>query len=307
MTNFPSFFLFKAALRMILLLFCCFLPLLSAAQELVADVTVDRSRISSTSLNHLDNFEDELESYINEYSWTDDAFEPHERIGVDIRITLMSVDDNYNFEANIVVRSRRPIYNTLQQTPVFLFNDEDWVFNYTPNRAFLHDELRFDDLTSVIDFYAFIVIGFDYDTFSDLGGSRYFSEAQNIVSLAQSASSPGWSRSGSRRNRAQLVRDLLASNYSGLRSALYRYHRQGIDLFLDDPEEARSRIIDALEQIERAKQTASNNLLFDIFFDVKYRELVTIFEDAPAAVRLEAYNILSGIDQSHLSAYDALR
>src|SRR6056297_592877 len=105
------------------------------AQEINADVTVDRSQISSTSLNYLDNLAEELEVYINEYDWIDANFREQERIGVDLQITLLSVDNNYNFEAQIVIRSRRPIFNTTQETALFLFNDEDWAFNYTPNRA----------------------------------------------------------------------------------------------------------------------------------------------------------------------------
>lgn len=277
------------------------------AQELNAEVTIDRSRISNRSLPHLGNMKSELESYMNEYRWTDVSFETHERIGVDIRITLMSADDNFNFEANLVIRSRRPIYNSVQQTQLFIINDENWIFNYTPNRGFIHDQLLFDDLTSVIDFYAYIIIGYDFDSFSELGGTPYFSEAQNIVSLAQGSSSPGWSRSGSRRNREQLVRNLLNPSYDGLRRAIYRYHRQGLDRFVTDPAEARQQILRSLDQIRRAKQSASSNMLFDIFFNAKYRELVTVFQDAPASVRLEAYDLLSRIDQSHLSEYEKLR
>lgn len=305
--NLPSDLIIKAASLAILLFCSCLLADQTSAQELEAEVTVDRSRINNTSLNYLDNFNSELESYINEYDWTDADFAPHERIGVNIQITLMSVDDSYNFEANIVIRSRRPIYNTLQQTPVFIFNDEDWTFNYTPNRGFIHDELEFDALTSLIDFYAYIILGFDSDTFSELGGTSYFSEAQNIVSLAQTYSSSGWSRTNNRRNRAQLTTDLLSSSYSGLRRAVYRYHISGLDQFLMEPDKARGQILQALDQIRQARQTTSSNLLFDIFFNAKYRELVSIFEDAPAPIRLDAYNILSRLDPGHLNTYDQLR
>lgn len=277
------------------------------AQELEADVTVDHSRISNTSFDHLDNLAGDLESYINEYEWTGDRFNPLERIGVDIQITIMGADDSYNFDANIVIRSRRPIYNTMQETPIFIFNDENWSFNYTPNRGFVHDEMQFDALTSLIDFYAYVIIGYDYDTFSELGGTPYFSEAQNIVSIAQVTTSAGWSRSSARRNRAQLISDLLNPNYSELRRATYHYHRLGLDQFIDNPEEARAQILQALKQVQEARRIASNNMLFDIFFDTKYREIVSIFVDAPTTTRLDAYNILSSIDPGHLTEYNKLR
>ncbi|MGD8427679.1 MAG: DUF4835 family protein [Balneolaceae bacterium] len=277
-------------------------------QEIDANVTVDRSQINRTSLNFLDNLAQQLETYINEYDWVTPNFRKEERIGVDIQITLMSVDDNFNFEAQLVIRSRRPIYNSIQETALFFFNDENWTFNYTPNRSLVHDDLQFDDLTSVIDFYAYVILGYDFDSFERLGGTPYFSDAQNVVSLAQTASSSGWSRTGNnRRNRAQLVADLLSTNYELYRTAIYQYHRLGLDTFIDNPEQSRQQVIAALTNIQEAQRSTSNNLLFDIFFNAKYRELVSIFEDADPQVRLEAFNLLSQIDQSHLSEYRKLQ
>lgn len=278
------------------------------AQDIDAHVTLDRSQVNSTSLNFLDNFPQQLETYINQYDWIDANFQKEERIGVDIQITLTSADNNYNFEAQVVIRSRRPIYNTTQETALFFFNDEDWSFNYTPNRSLVHDELQFDDLTSLIDFYAYIVLGYDFDSFQPLGGTPYFSEAQNIVSLAQTTSAPGWARSSNnRRNRAQLVSNLLDTNYETFRRAVYQYHRQGLDTFVDDPQESRQQVIQALQKIQEAQRNTSNSLLFDTFFNAKYREIVSIFEDADPQTRLDAFNLLSDIDQSHLSEYRKLQ
>lgn len=299
--------------RVLVIFFCSIISLHYVnpcfGQELDARVTVDRSQLSSTSLNYIDNLSDKLEVYINEHDWTDLGFREIERIGIDIQIMLLEVDSDFNFDAQIVIQSRRPIYNTTRETPVFFFNDEDWQFTYTPNRTLLHDELQFDALTSVIDFYAYIVLGYDFDSFEELGGTTYYSEAQNIASLAQqSSSTKGWSRrSNNRRNRTQLVTNLLSSSYERFRTALYQYHRQGLDTFVDNPAKARQEIIEALEKIQDAQRRTSRDLLFDTFFNAKYRELVSIFEDADSPVRLEAYNLLSDIDQSHLSEYQKLQ
>ncbi len=279
----------------------------SIAQEINADITVDRSQISGTSLGFLDNLANELEAYINEYDWVSTDFQEHERINMEMRITLLGVDDDYNFEAQVFIRSRRPIYNTPRQTPLFLFNDEEWNFSYTPNRSLTHDELQFDALTSFIDFYAYAIIGFDSDTFEELGGSSYYRNAQDIVSLAQTTTSPGWSRGSNRRNRAQLTSDLLSTSFESFRVALYQYHRQGLDIFLDDPAEGRQQVLQALQKIQEAQRSTSSDLLFDTFFNAKFRELVSIFEEADPQVRLEAFNLLSEIDQSHLSEYRKLQ
>lgn len=277
-------------------------------QELNTHVQVDQSRLSSTSLSYLDNLPDDVESYLNEYSWTDSHFGQMEKIEVDIQIILLSVDANYNFDANIVIRSRRPIYNTLQQTTLFLYNDENWTFNYTPNRGLVHDNLQFDALTTLLDYYANVIIGYDYDSFSELGGTPYFTEAQNLVSVAQTTSNKGWSANNRiNRSRVQLISDLLNPNYEAMRKAEYVYHRKGLDQFLRDPDAAREQIINALELIKESMDNTSQNLLFNTFFNAKYREIVSVFEDAPTEVRLEAYNLLSQIDQGHLTAYDKLQ
>lgn len=277
-----------------------------SAQELNAEVTLNKSQISSTSLDYLDNLPQQIEEYLNQHNWSQNNFNENERIKMSLQINLLSVED-YNFEAQIIVRSQRPIYNTTRSTVIFLFNDEKWDFNYPPNRTFLHDELQFDSLTSLLDFYAYTVLGFDFDSFQALGGTEYYQRAQNIVSLAQSTSAIGWARSGNQGNRVQLLSNLLQNNYEQFRAALYQYHRKGLDQFLDNPKQARNQILAALEKIQQAQRQTSANLLFDTFFNAKYRELTSIFEDAEPEVRLEAYNLLSNTDQSHLSEYQKLQ
>jgi hypothetical protein len=277
-----------------------------SAQEIDAQVTLDKSQISSTSLDYLDNLPQQIEEYINQYDWTNANFNENEHIKMSLQINLLSVED-YNFEAQVIVRSQRPIYNTTRNTVLFLFNDEEWNFEYPPNRTFLHDELQFDPLTSLLDFYVYTILGYDFDSFENFGGTDYYQRAQNIVSLAQSTSALGWSRSSNQRNRAQLLTYLRQTNYEPFRSALYQYHRKGLDQFLDNPEQARNEILSALEKIQQAQRQTSSNLLFDTFFNAKYREIASIFEDAEPNVRLEAYNLLSNIDQSHLSEYQKLQ
>ncbi len=284
------------------------LSVLAKAQEFNVQVTVDQSQVSSASLSYLDNLPDEVESYFNEHDWIGANFLDHEQIDAELQIVLLSVDDNYNFQANVVIRAQRPIYNTMQLTTTLLMNDENWTFQYTPNRALVHDELQFDALTTFLDFYAYVILGYDFDSFSELGGTPYFTEAQNILALAQTASSPGWSRSGgTRRGRVQLVTDLLNPTYQNFRQAIYIYHRLGLDNFASDTDQARENILEALELIRDSQRNATNDFLFDIFFNAKYREIVSIFEDAPTEIRLEAYELLSQMDQSHLSEYNKLQ
>lgn len=277
------------------------------AQELEVTVDLDYSSITSASTDYLENLPSEIENYLNDTDWVAADYEPRERIEVTLQVTLLSVDNNYNFDANLVVRSQRPIYNSLQNTTVLLFNDQNWTFNYMPNRALVHDELRFDPLTTLLDFYAYLILGLDFDTFEELGGSDHYTQAQNLVSLAQQGNSPGWERGGTRRNRTQIVSSLLNASYRGYREALYRYHRMGLDRFLDEPDEARRSVLQALRTLQQTRTATTGDLLFDLFFTAKYREIASVFEDARAEVRREAYQLLSELDPGHLGTYERLR
>lgn len=277
-------------------------------QEINADVNIDYSQVNNTSLNNFHDLENKIQSYLNNYSWTNDSFLPYERIHATFQITLLSVSNNHTFKADLVVRSLRPIYHTNRRTTVFLYHDNDWTFHYTPNSDLIHDELRFNDITTLLDYYAFIILGYDYDTFSPLGGTPFFAKAQHLVSVAQFSSAAGWNIAGnSHRNRTQLVALLLNPNYQPLRRASYIYYRHGLDLFLRNPSKARQNILKALHLVQTAKRQTSNTLLFDIFFNTKADELASIFGSAPTNIRLKAYNLLSDLDPSHLSVYSVLQ
>lgn len=278
------------------------------AQEFNCSVSVNDRQISGSSYDYLSELSGNIENYLNENSWTNDRYEEHERINCNIQILLTSVDSQFNYTAEAVFTMRRPIYNTNQQSMNIVLTDNNWRFNYPRNKNLIHDELQFDDLTSFLDFYAYIMLGFDYDSFSELGGNSYFNNAQNVFELGQNSGSQGWGRSiGAQRNRFGLINDLMNPSYEGLRSAIYRYHRLGLDQFTLEPELSRQQVLNALENVRVTKQQASNNYLFDIFFGSKYTEIVAIFRDADRETRLEAYNLLREVDPSHTSEYEKLQ
>lgn len=277
-------------------------------QEINAQVTINDSKISSSSTDHISDLPEQIETYINSYDWTDDDFQEFERIQCNITITLQSVDDNYNFDANIVIATKRPIYNTLQQTSVLVISDNNWSFNYPPNSTFTHDKMQYDGIASLLDFYSYMILGLDYDTFSELGGSDYYQEARNILEVARAANAPGWSQnSGSGRNRYELVNSLTSTAYQEYRKGLYLYHRHGLDQFLENPKEARQEVLTALERIRETRRQTTSNYLLDILFSTKYKEMVALFMDAEVDTRLEAYDLLTDTDQSHSSEYEKLQ
>lgn len=292
----------------IFLIFMMVVPIQMAAQEFDCDVSINDRQISGTSYDYVSELEVDIENYINGYRWTNDRFRDHERIRCNFQIVLTGVDENFNYTAEIALTMRRPIYNTNQESLAILFSDNNWRFYYPQNKNLVHDELQFDDLTSFVDFYTYIMLGFDYDSFSELGGTRFYGDAQSIFEIGQNSGSQGWGRSiGAQRNRYGLISDITSPAYEDFRRAVYRYHRFGLDQFTMQPEEAREEVIKALELLQENKQLTNNNYLFDIFFSSKYTEIVAIFRDADAETRTRAYNILRDVDPANTSEYEKLQ
>lgn len=278
------------------------------AQEFNCDVTVNDRQINDTSLDYISELGPDIENYLNNYRWTNDRYNDFEKIQCTLQIVLTGSDGNFNFTSEVVFSTRRPIYDTIQQSVNILITDNNWRFNYPRNKNMLHDDLQFDDLTSFLDFYAYIMLAFDYDSFERLGGTEYINRVQNVFDLGQNSGVQGWGRSiGAQRNRYGLITDLSNPAYEGVRIATYLYYRMGIDLFTTNPEEARQGILEAIELLQQTKRSTSNNYLFDIFFGSKYREITAAFLGAGLETRLEAYNLLRDVDPAHSTEYEKLQ
>ncbi len=278
------------------------------AQEFNCDVSVNSRQISGTSFEYINELEGDLESYINRNRWTEDQFEIHERIRCQIQIVLTNADNQNNYTSEVFFSVRRPIYNTNQESLAIVLSDSNWLFSYPRNKNLVFDEFQFDNLTSFIDFYMYVILGYDYDSFSELGGSAYFNKAQNIFELGRNSGQQGWGRSvGAQRNRFGLIRDLTNPGYEGLRRAIYRYHRHGLDQFTVNNEQSIQGVMEAMELIKDTKRLTSNNYLFDIFFDTKFQEIVALLRTADIQTRLEAYNLLRDVDPAHSTSYERLQ
>jgi hypothetical protein len=206
------------------------------------------------------------------------------------------------FRARVIVLGQRPIYGTQSQTTTIQISDENWTFDYAQGTPLIRDPERFDPLTSLLDFYAYMLLGYDYDSFSELGGTPHFERARRITEIAQTA--PGWSDMASDRSRTELVRQVLDPRFETLRRAYYQYHLRGLDRFLVDPEAARANLLEALVNVELLFEQLNRQYLLDLFFATKANEMVGIFERSD--FQDEAYQLLSAIDPSNLSTYERL-
>ncbi len=274
------------------------------AQELNCTVSVNYQKLQGSQYNYLRELEDQIRRYLNERRWTDDVFQDIERIDCTVQVFFEEAVTLTRFRARLVLATRRPIYGTLQYTTVLQLSDPNWEFEYPQGTPLIYNPERFDPLTSVLDFYALLMLGYDYDTFSELGGTPLFERARRIADLAQAAANSSWSQIGDDRSRVALITQLLDPRYRPLRQAYFQYHFNGLDHFLQDPEQARAAILETLRTIERLNQELSRSYVMDLFFAAKYQELAAVF--AASRFQQEAFALLSNLDPSHLSEYNKL-
>ncbi len=290
----------------ILLLFILMLPgRVLSTQVFDVSVDINTAQISTTDYEYLNQLGPMIKEYLETNTWTDDRFQEIERIRINMQIVINSVDER-QFTTTMLLSSERPIHNTLQITPVLIITDNNWVFEFGPNHNLLFDAYQYDPLATVLDFYANLILGYDYDTFSELGGEEFFRNARRLADMGES-SGAGWTTAGSRRSRSDLITQLLNPDYEDFRRALYLYHRHGLDLFTQDPDRSRDNILEAFQMIHQAQRRTTARYPFDLLFSAKHREFRAIFMDADTERRLEAYNLLITLDDSRISEYERLQ
>ncbi len=276
----------------------------SAGQELSCDVQLNRSQLSGSDFGFLDDLERQIRAYVNERNWTDDEFLAHERIACSLQIVVLESISLSKFRARLIVTSRRPIHGTSQSTVVVRINDTDWRFEYGRGTSLSFDLQQYNSLTSVLDFYAYVILGYDYDTFSEFGGTPHFETARRIADRAKNSGDPGWASTGTQRNRQQLIRNLLAQRTQPLREAYYKYHLQGLDRFVKEPEKARSAVFEVVETVRELDRNLSNSYPLKLFFSTKHKELTAIFQEGQ--FQDQAYSLLTQADPSNSNTYDRI-
>lgn len=278
-----------------------------SAQELKCNVTINASQVQTSDQGIFKEMKNSIEQFMNTRKWTNDAFKTHEKINCNFLITITKMPSIGSFEASVQVQSARPVFNTNYPTLLFNFADRDWEFEYIESMQMeYNDNTYMTNLTSMLAMYAYVILGLDYDSFSELGGTPYFQRALNVVQNAQQAGRPGWQSLGSSRNRYWLVENLNNPQMTDLRKAIYSYHRLGLDTFDKDPEKSRSVILKGLRDIKKLRDINPNAILIISFFDAKGKELANIFSDGNIQVRREAYDIITSIDPSNRQAYEKI-
>jgi hypothetical protein len=283
------------------------LSLPGISQELNCSVTINANQIQTSDRSIFKEMKNSIEQFMNTRKWTGDTYKNHEKINCNLLITVTKMPAIGNFTASVQVQSARPVYNTNYPSLLFNFADRDWEFEYIESMQLEYNDNTFmNNLTSMLAVYAYLIIGLDYDSFSELGGTTYFQRALNVVNNAQQSNRPGWQSQNSNRNRYWIVENLNNSQMTDLRKAIYSYHRFGLDTFEKNPNESRVTILKALKDIKKIRDINPNAILVISFFDAKGKELANIFSDGDIQVRREAYDIITTIDPSNRTSYEKI-
>jgi len=283
----------------------------SSGQELncqVSIITDARLEITSVEKEIFEQLKQTIYDMMNTTQWTKDKFKIEERINCTMQLQINSIPTPGTYSGSLQVQSSRPAFNSSYNSTLFNFQDDDITFSYSRNAVLIYAPNQFrDNLTSILAFYAYFVIGMDYDSFSLKGGSPYFNEAQQIVSNAQSSNAPGWkSNEAGKRNRFYLVDNILHQLFEPLRECNYDYHRNGVDKLYDDKVVARKAMFDSLNKLNKVVATRPNSINLLNFVQAKLVELKNVYADAEAKDKTDVVNLLKKLDPANSSKYQEI-
>ncbi len=273
------------------------LSAVARGQELNCKVTINADQIQTSDRNVFKDMERSIALFMNSRKWSTDMYKNHERINCAIFLNISRMPSIGSFIASAQITVARPVYNSNYETVLMNFADREWEFEYIESQPLeYNDNAYINNLTSMLAYYAYIILGMDYDSFAEKGGDPYFQKALMVVNNAQSSNRPGWQSIGSNRNRYNLIENINNTQMTELRKNTYRYHRQALDTFDKSPDDSRQMVLNVLKNIKTVWQIYPNSIFIISFFDAKANELVNIFSEGNIGVRREAFDLLTALD-----------
>jgi len=296
-------------LALLTLLMPCGAPL--SAQELQMKVTVNHSQIEGTDAAVFDRLQQALEQFVNERQWTDLQFQPGERITCNMNITVEKYNREENkFECSAIIQANRPVYNAAYTTTLYNNKDDDFDFQYAEfDQLNYNDETVDQQLTALVAYYAYLIIGLDLDSFAPQGGSDVLQRCMYLVNNAQNLGFPGWKAFEDSRNRFALINDYLDEAMRPFRQLQYDYYRKGLDEMASNAERGRTEIAATLtENLSKAHDDKPLSLVPQIWLDYKKDELASIFKGKGTQKEKESlYSLLMRINASQSNTWDKIR
>lgn len=282
----------------------------ATAQELLVKVSINSSQVESTDKSVFENLQQTLEQWMNDKQWTELQFQQNERINVNFNITVQKYDKSNNrFTCTAMIQANRPVYNSAYTTTLYNNKDGDFNFDFVQ-----FDQLNFmeenidNQLTALMAYYAYLIIGLDLDSFGPMAGTEALRRCMNLTNNAQDLGFPGWKAFEDSRNRFAIINDYLDEAMKPFRQMQYDYYRKGLDEMSNNAERGRGNISEALELLKQAHQDKPLSLLPQIWTDYKRDELANIYKGKGTQKEKEAvYNILFNLNASQSEAWNKIK
>ena len=282
------------------------------AQELLSEVRVSTENVTISDPTLVTQMQNDIRTFLNNRAWTTQTYRPEERIRLKVFIGITAIPQNGTYSTTMRLISTRPVYGTGYDTNVISIVDRNFNFNYSPQTPLDFSPNSFvSNLSSLLGYYAYLVIGLDRDTFARLGGTPYYELARNVVSYSANQTQSnevdeGWRGTGSR-ERHFLLDNITDPQLEAFRTGLYGYYRQGLDLFIEKPDEARTSVMAALSGIQKAAITRPSTLFARAFFDAKSDEIANIFRTSQdQQLKQQLVTMLTEVDPTNSAKYQTV-
>ena len=283
-----------------------------SAQELNCTVTINSDQIEGSNKQIFNTLKTSIEEYMSQNRWTNMSYAEHEKIECSMLIVVQKMEDNL-FTCEMTLQSRRPVYGTTYTTPLLNFKDNSFTFTYQEYDRIEWQQNQFTtNLTAMLAYYCYLIIGHDQDSFQRLGGTPYFQQCEEIVNMCQSASMDnseqrGWLAFESNRNRYALINNLLDEAFKKYRNYYYEYHRLGLDEMSGNVTNGRARIAEGMPVLKEAFRARPATYVINTFLDAKADELVDIFSKGTDKEKKAVYELLMDIDPTRQNTYEKIQ
>lgn len=266
------------------------------AQELNCQVEVNADKIQATNKQVFETLKGVITDYFNNTKFSNAQFSPNEKIECRVMLTVSEWSDNNHFTGDIQIQASRPVYNTNYTTTLINFRDTKVEFDYQEGEQLVFSQNNMESqLTAILNFYAYLILATDFDSFAPKGGEPFFDQLKQIVQLAQSSGETGWKAFEDNKNRSAVLSAYTDASTAALRDLTYEYHRTGLDEMSTAPDKGRAKITSALEKLSAVYSASPMSVGLSMFKDAKLDELVNIYSKAPQTERDKAYDILREI------------
>jgi hypothetical protein len=278
------------------------------AQELLARVQVLAPNVNNANKSNLDALQKAVRDFLNNTKFTNETYLPQERIECNLVITINAWDGSSAYTAEAQIQSARPVFNASYNSTLLNMSDKDFDFTYTEGQALDFSDQNFiSNLSSLLGYYAYTIIGLDKDSFSKLSGTPYYAKAQNLINVAQTNGGKGWRASDGLRNRYWMNENLLNNSYKELRTFIYNYHLNGLDKMQEDAGATTKTILTFLGDLQQMDKQKLGSIFPNVYFANKAEEVTKLLSIGDPQDRIKAYNLLSEIDPANISKYEGLR